>query len=418
MVSIQKRVLLIVSSMVGLVVIGGLYFMRKKSVVMPASLGRYGTGITAYHLVDKNRKEELSPRSEDYRELMVYVWYPIDKNSKGELYPYLPQIMPYVKRLVSQETQVPVERLGYLDKIKTHSIYDGQIATAHQIHYPVVFFSHGFVMSAAQMYTSLLEELASHGFIVVAIDHTYENLATVFPDGRIITNEDVRADDQVCIADESQKKEMVARGLDGWVADIQFVCNELEKINKHDPHGILTSRCDMTRIGIFGHSNGGAAAAQVCRRDSRFKAGIDIDGQIYGRDAEQTINKPFMLLLGQAFLGGLYPTDEQLAQAHITKADCDKLVKEQLHIAENLFKNLEHDAYFVLLKGAGHASFGDLGLLLSLTTPNMLEPTQVIEITRKLIVSFFDAYLYNDDKKVISAVVASYPDVVDMNIKL
>ena len=90
--------------------------------------------------------------------------------------------------------------------------------------------------------------------------------------------------------DQIQKmfEEMLSKNMEKWVGDIQFVLNELEKITKNDPHNLLTSKFDLSRIGIFGHSFGGAAAAQMCRRDKRCKAGIVIDGALRGEGAENT----------------------------------------------------------------------------------------------------------------------------------
>ena len=48
---------------------------------------------------------------------------------------------------------------------------------------------------------------------------------------------------------------------------------------------------------MFGHSYGGATAAQILAKDSRVKAAINMDGTLYGEIfPESGIGKPFLLM--------------------------------------------------------------------------------------------------------------------------
>ena len=158
-------------------------------------------------------------------------------------------------------------------------------------------------------------------------------------------------------------------------ARFAIVIDELEKINKNDPQQIFTSKLDLSHIGIFGHSFGGAAAAQMCRNDSRCKVGIDMDGTLYGKDNEAPFDRPFMFLMtSKSFELGNYPPDEMLEKMHMTKAEVDKSVIATQQSMENLFNNINDDAYFVLFKNADHATFSDFNLLMPLQAPGIVAP--------------------------------------------
>ncbi len=390
------------------------------SIELPAPTGLFSVGTTEYHLIDKKRKEVRSLNPNDCRELMINVWYPIDRSIKGKPFPYLSQIMPHVTTVISQQSNTSLEKLSYLNApIKTHSIFNSPIS-ASRARYPVIVFSHGMQSYVTRSYTSLLEDLASHGYIVVAIDHPYDNFATLFPNGKIITPKDAKPPffDRPVPTDEAQKAKILADDLaitmDVWVRDSQFVIDELEKINKHDPQQILTSKLDLSHIGIFGHSFGGAAAAQMCRKDSRCKVGIDIDGTLYGKDNEAPFNKPFMFLMAsKSFELGNYPPDEMLAKMHMTKAEVDKSVIATQQSMENLFNNISNDAYFVLFKTADHATFSDFNLLMPMQDSGIIAPLKGIEIARKLVVDFFDVYLKGSDRTTFITMLKNLPEITE-----
>ena len=76
-----------------------------------------------------------------------------------------------------------------------------------------------------------------------------------------------------------------------------FALDQLERLNTSDPSGRFLGRLDMQRVGVFGHSLGGATALQFCHDDSRCKAGIDVDGAPLGNVIAEGVTQPFMFLL-------------------------------------------------------------------------------------------------------------------------
>ena len=143
-------------------------------------------------------------------------------------------------------------------------------------------------------YSTLAEDLASHGYVVVGFDAPYRTGMVVFPDGRVITRTPEN-NPELCVGPERAR--CINKLLAAWTADIGFVLDRLEQLSASGRSGRFTGRLDMTRVGVFGHSFGGAQAAQFCEDDSRCKAGIDIDGAPFGTVVQAEIRQPFMFLL-------------------------------------------------------------------------------------------------------------------------
>jgi predicted dienelactone hydrolase len=143
---------------------------------------------------------------------------------------------------------------------------------------PLVVLSPGFTNSRSTL-TALAEDLASHGYVVAGIDHTYESHATAFPDGRVTT----------CLAREAPRRdtEEVAAGR---AADVCFVLDELTGAHPAWPGAGLI---DPSRVAMAGHSAGGAAAIAAMLADSRIRAGIDMDGATAAPIPDEGLPRPF-----------------------------------------------------------------------------------------------------------------------------
>jgi predicted dienelactone hydrolase len=137
------------------------------------------------------------------------------------------------------------------------------------------YFSHGFG-GLPENYSSLAEELASNGYIVASISHTYDASLTVFPDGRSVRQASVLAAESSL--DTETVNHLDQEDVNIRVDDARFVLNELTNLNADDPQNLLTGHLDLNRVGIFGHSMGGNTVVQAMLLDSRFKAGLDLDG--------------------------------------------------------------------------------------------------------------------------------------------
>jgi predicted dienelactone hydrolase len=129
------------------------------------------------------------------------------------------------------------------------------------------------------LYASLIEDLVTHGYVVVAIDHTYDAaVVTMLDGGTAYANTSWQPSDT---ADASTMWDTYDQHIETWVADARFVLDQVTTWQSADPQGLVTGRLDLDRVGMFGHSYGGATAAQCCALDARFKAGINLEGTLF-----------------------------------------------------------------------------------------------------------------------------------------
>jgi len=161
-------------------------------------------------------------------------------------------------------TGVPPDTLS---TVRTNAVSDAAPA-GRQRSLPLVMLSPGFTNPRSAL-TALAEDLASHGYVVAGIDHTYESFATAFPDGRVTT----------CLAREAPRgRGFWEKVVAGRAADVCFVLDELTGAHPAWPGAGLI---DPSRMAMAGHSAGGAAAIAAMLADSRIRAGIDMDGATY-----------------------------------------------------------------------------------------------------------------------------------------
>ncbi|MFN3984926.1 MAG: alpha/beta hydrolase family protein [Rhodocyclaceae bacterium] len=238
------------------------------AVLLPEPTGSHCVSRLDLHLVDPQRRmdhRETDPAR--HRELMLTIYYPSAAGSTGPRSSYL---NPTLWGMLLDETQLhdyatgPVVPMSGRDR-----------PMAHGQRYPVVLFSHGWGLPSL-LYASLAEEIASHGAIVVAIEHSRVASVVMLPDGRIIDQlggDDEDDEDALTDDDYAQLSQIMTD-------DQRFVLNWLQT------HGTGLERIggafDFNRVGSVGHSLGGSAALQASRTDHRIRAGINIDGRVFG----------------------------------------------------------------------------------------------------------------------------------------
>ncbi|MDJ0632410.1 MAG: hypothetical protein QNJ34_04380 [Xenococcaceae cyanobacterium MO_188.B29] len=286
---------------------------------LPKPVGKYPVGITQLDFTDKSRKK-VFPFEEDnaFREIPVKIFYPAESNEGKSSTSYS---SPEVLEVLNKMTFGLVSK--NVTKVKTNCYENALIATSKD-KYPVILFNHGYGAYAMQN-TILCSDLASSGYIVVSVGHPYEASGVKYLDGRVIkmdktTQKNLRSntslkstrkvlkasskeyysDSQVMeIAEKRYLKDYksLTDNVKIWVADSVFVADQLEALNEGQTESIFKNKLKLDLgIGITGHSYGGATAAQTCLNDSRFVAGINIDGGTCGDFLYKDIKTPFMLL--------------------------------------------------------------------------------------------------------------------------
>jgi len=379
----------------------------------PEPTGPFAVGTTSYHLIDKGRTEKTGAA----RELIVQFWYPSDaKPNKKPIYPYMHDKIDEIIKIAKQDTSSYIPHFIWerLLNVKTYATPDAEISTT-QTNYPVLIFSHG-AGTYRDQYSVFFEDLASHGYIVVSIDHTGLNGLTVFPDGRVII-----PDVSEIMDPNISRTEILAilnTSVQTCVQDIQFVMNQLSTINDNQNEKFY-KKLDLDHLGVFGHSLGGMATVEACRVDQRIKAGVDIDGWIDFM-TPKSVKKPFMCLLGEkSFLAEKICAPSKERQQFM-RMNTQEYIDWQNNMQQSINEFCQNNGKFgyqIIIKNAGHMAFNDMVLakrsvvqFLNLEIGSV-EPHNAIKVTNTYIRTFFDKYLKDIDISNVK-LCTLYPDDV------
>lgn len=343
---------------------------------LPEPTGRYPAGVTSLWLTDTSRPDPWAAGM-SARELMVSLWYPA-ASSDGPRAPYM---TPAEAELQFTSRGITGVSPGLLSTTRTNAAVDAAPAGL-QGAAPLVVLSPGFTNSRSVL-TALAEDLASHGYVVAGIDHTYESFATAFPDGRIAT----------CLARERRRggegfwEKLVA----GRAADAAFVLDELTGANPAWPGAVLI---DPSVVAMAGHSVGGAAALAAMAADSRIRAGLDMDGALPVPIPGQSLPRPFL------FLG---------KESNYTPGSGGSAATW-----ERDWKRLTGWKRWLVVADAVHASFTDLGLLADqggIDVGAGLPGTRSLDITRAYVRAFFDQHLRGIPQSLLDQPSPHFPEV-------
>lgn len=321
---------------------------------LPQPTGNFNIGTVVSDFTDSNRMETLSKETGKPREIAVQFWYPTDDTSSesGE------------------------------------EISGAPISTEQQS-YPVLIFSHG-AFGMRKSNASTCRELASHGYIVASIDHTYHSFYTSFADGRsaIVNNQFLNEAIGASIGDIQGEElfKMTHEWLNVRTADIELLIDSLEVGKLETQAAVLNGHMDLTKIGLFGHSLGGAAAAEVSKKRDEVKSAIDIDGTMIGditgigsdnKDivTKESFNKPLMLMYNSSY-------EQQEA-------------KETSYMPNvNAFNNSTKAAYSLCIKDSGHLNFTDLPRISPFLSKKLgigaIDSFECIKIVNDYTLAFFD----------------------------
>jgi predicted dienelactone hydrolase len=392
--SFAALVLLVV---VGLLTLFGLLWREHRTeITLPAPTGHFAVGRTTYTWVNNAETDELAPAPGAKREVAVWMWYPSAAGTSAAPAEYLPA--PWRVALEQHSGALMSQLLTRdLSLVRTHSTSNPDVSP-EQRSYPVVIMRAGGGALTTD-FTTLAEDLASHGYFVVGFDAPYRTFVVVLADHRVVSRPPANDPENLSAEDANR---LINKLLIMWTSDTKFVVSQLEQLNAADPSGKFTGRLDMQRLGMFGHSFGGAQALQFCHDDSRCKAGIDMDGAPYGSVVQEGLKQPFLFLLSDH--------SRELADP----------ASKQIHADfQSIYERLPKGRLFVTIRGANHFSFSDQMLvkshyvigLLHLLGVSGLESRRGLAITTEYVHTFFDVYLKDAPADLLNKPSQFYPEV-------
>ena len=375
---------------IGLVsVIGSLWYASPIFKPFPEPIGTFSIGTTVIELNDTSRKEIYSENPNDTRTLVVRFFYPCQIMKSLEKYPYLGAKMPYFEQhIASQYHLTHATSKLLLRNIKTNSFINAPLATENNS-YPVILFSHGLLGYPSDISITILENLASHGYIVAAIDHPYFNGLTLYANGKIITEK--KLSNAFNTMSQAEQKKFLSQAIEMYKADMKFIIDELEKLNEKRG-SIFYHHLDLNHIAVMGHSAGGTASIEFCRTDTRCKAAINLDGWYDHVIKPEPLDKPLLLVFAEKSIEVTEPTPEYLKRKELTR---EQYYEREKNIVEHKKRLCEAPlCSMVIIPGASHSDFDDMMFLKwPFRSWNAVDAYKTLDMINTYSIEFLNKYL-------------------------
>ncbi|MDR3574408.1 MAG: hypothetical protein P4L50_11125 [Anaerolineaceae bacterium] len=379
---------------------------RSQTLHLPTPTGRNQVGRRIFDWVDQKRIDPLADQANLKRELAVWVWYPAQPDASSKPAPYLPAGWAQAR---NKDQGIGILIESGMDRIVTNSYEDAPLWN-ETAKFPILIMQPGMGPSIPD-YTVLAENLASHGYIVVGLNTTYTSNVVEFPDTRPILDNSSAAgysggrvmlrSARGTIPDSANSAQVQQIGNDimaVWAQDVIFAMNQLQSLNA-DASSPFYQRLDLEAIGVFGHSFGGATAIAVCQKDSRCKAGADLDGTPFSSESQTAIPRPF-----------LFMTEDY-------SAGCDQSCQAISQMASH---DTSGSVYNLSVNGAKHFNFSDLPvrqaavvrpLFMAAGYTGSIDPVRGEQITNAYLLDFFDRSLKALPTPLLNGPSAVYPEV-------
>jgi dienelactone hydrolase len=275
----------------------------------PKPSGPFYVGRLEIDVTDASREEAFTDDRSDKRRLLVSLYYPaaVPAGGKPAAYgtPELAAVWPFFNE----------ERRAWLSPgFAGVPVADGR--------FPVLVFSPG-VGNLTLYHSSLLYELASRGFVIAALWHPYSTEVVAFPDGTVLRSNAAGGMSGIPPGEQMAKLERLGAV---WAGDQRFVLDQLAAWNTQ--HSVLRNHLDLQRVGAFGHSLGGAAAAQAAHVDARIDAAINLDGAMFGTVTTEGSRVPLLLIEAERPV----LSDAELKQVGMTREQADAWLASAVNV--------------------------------------------------------------------------------------
>ncbi|HEU4959338.1 MAG TPA: hypothetical protein VFT56_02935 [Sphingomonas sp.] len=392
---------------------------------LPQPDGRYAVGVRRFELVDTSRKGVADDEPDQPRALPAIVWYPAQQSDAPPA-PYFTKAEASVEvpALARNFLFEPAEVAGFYTA-RTHAVADAPPANGHA-GFPVVVFSHGYWLYPNQN-DGLFEQLASHGYVVVSIDHPRDSVDVKLADGRVVTTNPRSDTNKVLFAlvhtlftapTDDERVAVLGRyaelfpasrmgvSLFAWRDDTLFAVQALRSGAVPAPVRAIMATANMNNLALSGMSYGGTTAATTCRLIVQCRAVLNLDGDnwepaLFNADAE----RPMLLIQsdwttspivnGQPADPGFSAFDygfEPWAQAGRTG-----------HVQR------------VRIADVSHMGLTDLGLFMpgpkAAERFGKADPARVERIVNALSLAFLDVHLKHGDEAALDRVIEHTPGV-------
>lgn len=300
---------------------------------LPEPTGNYKLGIETVELGDKSNNTILMH--------MIYPAQITDEKPIG----YLGTKFAILRDLFAQQNHIPQWLMKLMLPQPTTHLYEYAPLAHVQEKYPVILFSHGLLGTPSLTYLSLLEELASHGYIVCAIDHP-----------GFYAPESLKISEQFMRMTPQEQKDFQTSAIEIYKNNNALVLNYLEQINQ-DARGRFYHKLDLDRLAIMGHSAGGTAAIEFCRSDKRCKAAINLDGWYDHIIKPEPLDVPLLVMFGEKSIEISEPTQDYLMRKQLTREQYYE--REKTIAAHRAALCGSPLCTYIVIDGATHADFGD-----------------------------------------------------------
>jgi pimeloyl-ACP methyl ester carboxylesterase len=221
--------------------------------------------------------------------------------------------------------------------------------------------------------------------VVVAIDHPYDADIVEFPDGRVVLR-----------GQQPEGPTTNATAVAVRADDTHFVLDQLPAFDTA-PAGLLRGDLDLQRVGMFGHSMGGATAAAAMLTDRRIAAGVNLDGTFYGPVVSAGLDRPFLLM---SSAGHNIRTDPSWAST---------------------WANLRGWRRDLELADSGHLTYSDIAVLygplhLSTVVPQAavgtIDGVRAVDVEQTYLTAYFDHFLLHAPTRLLEHPDPRYPEVL------
>jgi dienelactone hydrolase len=373
-----------ISSLLILCSLGLFYAFPTRDIPDPS--GEYK--VASFHRIieDEERLELYTDDPLDTRRFMIKFWYPSTDTNPSDPYNWIGNRA--ITNRLAKDMGIPAFLLDHINDIPSNSKPLVPMNNSEES-YPVVIISHGWG-GFMTLHTDLAEELASRGYVVVAIDHTYGSVASTFIDETVYQNKDALPD-----REDPNFLDAANQLVYTYAGDIIKTLDYLEEENELTPYAFFEGKLDLDNIGLLGHSTGGGADVAVALNDTRIKALLGLDAwvePILQTEITKGLSIPSVFLRSETWETG--PNNDNLSQ---------------------LILNSSH-ATLYQIDGTTHSDFSMAYMFSTLTgmlgITGSLDADYLLHMQKDIMNSFFDEHLKGEVNQTIDLTV--YDELIEI----